>query len=123
MRPGRVLMGVLYLTAGACHFILTSAYIRIMPSYLPAHRELVLLSGAAEMAGGLGILIPQPAAPPPGEFSCSSSPSSPQTSGWPSTPTASPPSPSGSSGSDSPSNSPSSGGPGATPSRKPTSFA
>ncbi len=52
-------MGVLYLTAGACHFALTSAYIRIMPSYLPAHRELVLLSGAAEMAGGLGILIPQ----------------------------------------------------------------
>ena len=30
-----------------------------MPDYLPAHRELVLLSGAAEIAGGLGILIPK----------------------------------------------------------------
>lgn len=57
MRLGRVLMGVLYITAGACHFIFTTTYVRIMPDYLPAHRDLVLISGAAEMAGGLGILL------------------------------------------------------------------
>jgi uncharacterized membrane protein len=60
MKPGRVLMGVLYLAAGALHFLLTHRYIAIMPTYLPAHRALVLLSGAAEIAGGLGILTPIP---------------------------------------------------------------
>ena len=55
---GRYLMGALYITAGSGHFIATRLYEGIMPDYLPAHRELVLLSGAAEMAGGLGVLIP-----------------------------------------------------------------
>ena len=57
MRLGRVAMGVLYVVAGAGHFIVTRAYVHIMPDYLPAHRELVLLSGAAEIAGGLGVMI------------------------------------------------------------------
>jgi uncharacterized membrane protein len=59
MRLGRAFMAALYVTAGAGHFILTRAYVRIMPDYVPAHRELVLLSGAAEIAGGIGLLIPQ----------------------------------------------------------------
>ncbi len=59
MRPGRLVMGIFYITAGSLHFVFTHAYVRIMPGYLPAHRELVLISGAAEMAGGIGILIPQ----------------------------------------------------------------
>ncbi len=58
MKAGRWLMGALYLVAGAGHFLLTRVYVGIMPDYLPAHRELVLLSGAAEMAGGLGVLFP-----------------------------------------------------------------
>jgi uncharacterized membrane protein len=58
MRLGRVLMGVLYVVAGAGHFIVTRAYVQIVPDYLPAHHELVLLSGAAEIAGGLGVLYP-----------------------------------------------------------------
>ena len=56
MRLGRIVMGVLYVAAGAGHFIVTRAYMRIMPDYLPGHRELVLISGVAEIAGGLGIL-------------------------------------------------------------------
>jgi uncharacterized membrane protein len=59
MRLPRLLMGTLYITAGALHFLLTRTYTGIMPDYLPAHRELVLISGAAEIAGGIGILIPQ----------------------------------------------------------------
>ena len=47
------------MVAGAGHFLVTQAYMGIMPDYLPAHRELVLLSGAAEMAGGLGVLLPR----------------------------------------------------------------
>jgi uncharacterized membrane protein len=54
-------MGALYLTTGTLHFLATNRYTAIMPPYLPAHRTLVLLSGAAEIAGGLGILTPIPA--------------------------------------------------------------
>jgi uncharacterized membrane protein len=57
MRVGRGLMGAMYLVAGAGHFVATRMYERAMPDYLPAHRALVLLSGAAEMAGGLGVLV------------------------------------------------------------------
>ena len=59
MRIGRVVMGVLYVVAGVGHFVLTRTYEGIMPDYLPAHRDLVLLSGAAEIAGGMGVLVPQ----------------------------------------------------------------
>ena len=59
MRAGRVVMGLLYVVAGTAHFVATRMYVGIMPDYLPAHRELVLLSGAAEIAGGLGVLVPQ----------------------------------------------------------------
>jgi uncharacterized membrane protein len=54
-------MGVLYIFAGVLHFSLSRFYVAIMPPYLPAHRALVLISGAAEIAGGLGILAPFPA--------------------------------------------------------------
>lgn len=58
MKIGRILMGSLYVVAGIGHFVITRAYVRVMPDYLPAHRELVLISGVAEIAGGLGVLIP-----------------------------------------------------------------
>jgi uncharacterized membrane protein len=63
MRPTipRLLMGSLYLTTGTLHFLHTQTYLAIMPPYLPAHRALIYLSGAAEIAGGLGILTPIPA--------------------------------------------------------------
>jgi len=59
MRITRILMGTLYIVAGVGHFIATRRYESIMPDYLPAHRELVLISGAAEIAGGAGLLVPQ----------------------------------------------------------------
>ena len=59
MRIGRIVMGVLYIVAGTGHFVATRLYESIMPSYLPAHHALVLISGAAEIAGGIGILVPQ----------------------------------------------------------------
>ncbi len=66
MRLARSLMGVLYVAAGTLHLVVTETYMRLMPSYLPAHRELVLLSGVAEIAGGLGILVPQTRTGQPG---------------------------------------------------------
>lgn len=41
---------------GANHFRVPKLYESIMPEYLPAHRELVLASGAAEIVGGAGAL-------------------------------------------------------------------
>ncbi|THV57747.1 hypothetical protein EZV76_14220 [Flagellimonas alvinocaridis] len=48
-------MAVLYIIAGLAHFIFPKMYLRIMPRYLPHHKFLVLLSGAAEMVLGLGL--------------------------------------------------------------------
>jgi uncharacterized membrane protein len=46
---------VTFILAGALHFVSPETYERIMPPYLPLHRELVYLSGALEMLGGLGL--------------------------------------------------------------------
>lgn len=48
----------LFLVAGVLHFVVPGVYERIMPRWLPAHRALVLVSGAAEIAGALGLLVP-----------------------------------------------------------------
>src|SRR3954469_11521396 len=40
------------------HFVKPRFYLAIMPDYLPAHEELVYVSGVAEIAGGVGTLIP-----------------------------------------------------------------
>jgi len=58
MRPGIAIMALLYISAGTLHFLATRTYMRMVPSYLPAHRELIYVSGAAEILGGLGLLLP-----------------------------------------------------------------
>ena len=45
--------------AGLLHFIRPGMYEAIMPAYLPAQRELVYASGAAELLGGLALLHPR----------------------------------------------------------------
>lgn len=57
MRSGRFILGSLFVVAGSAHLIWMRTYASIVPSYLPAHRDLVLVSGAAEIAGGIGILL------------------------------------------------------------------
>ncbi|WP_229725351.1 DoxX family protein [Hymenobacter baengnokdamensis] len=51
-------LALLFVGAGLLHFIRPETYLRIMPPALPAPRLLVLLSGAAEVTGGLGLLLP-----------------------------------------------------------------
>ena len=53
------LLSVAFITAGTLHFLRPEPYEAIMPDYLPAHRELVLVSGAAEIAGGIGVAFSQ----------------------------------------------------------------
>ncbi|MFN2449432.1 MAG: DoxX family membrane protein [Candidatus Baltobacteraceae bacterium] len=51
-------LAVFFIAAGANHFWHPAAYVRIMPPWLPAHALLVQISGAAEIAGGIGMLVP-----------------------------------------------------------------
>jgi uncharacterized membrane protein len=48
----KCLFGVLFVLAGANHFIHTGFYLGIMPPYLPWHTALVFVSGAAEITLG-----------------------------------------------------------------------
>ena len=43
---------------GVHHFVQPKPYVRIVPSYLPAPKALVYISGFFEIAGGIGLLIP-----------------------------------------------------------------
>jgi len=43
------LMSLFYIFAGAQHFANTDWYMKIMPPYLPYHKELVYLSGFFEI--------------------------------------------------------------------------
>jgi len=50
------LLAVFFAAAGTLHFVRPEMYEQIMPAYLPAHYELVLASGAAEIAGAAGVV-------------------------------------------------------------------
>ena len=54
----RWLLAVFFVAAGANHFVSPKFYLLIIPPYLPWPLELVYISGAAEIAGGIGVLIP-----------------------------------------------------------------
>ena len=50
------LLAVFFTAAGALHFLRPGMYEQIVPDYLPAPHELVLVSGAAEIGGALGVI-------------------------------------------------------------------
>lgn len=60
MRVVRSLFGPVFILAGLLHFIKPDFYLRIMPPWLPAHRELVHASGVAEIAGGAALMASNP---------------------------------------------------------------
>jgi uncharacterized membrane protein len=54
----RLLAGF-FVSAGVNHFLIPGTYAQIVPPRLREHaKELVQISGVAEIAGGLGVLIP-----------------------------------------------------------------
>ena len=60
---GPYLLAVLFVGAGTLHFVRPQIYDAIVPQWaapglLPNVRSVTLLSGAAEVAGGLGLLFP-----------------------------------------------------------------
>lgn len=52
------LLGIFFIVAGFYHFHIPAAYLQIMPPALPAPLLLIYISGAAEIAGGMGVLLP-----------------------------------------------------------------
>jgi uncharacterized membrane protein len=58
-RPLLYLMGPAYIVAGALHFVVPELYVQIVPPIFPAALTLVYLSGLAEIAVGIGLLIPR----------------------------------------------------------------
>lgn len=58
MRLLRRACGPFFVLAGAMHFVKPRLYRQIVPPYLPAPAALVYLSGVAEAAGGLGLMLP-----------------------------------------------------------------
>lgn len=57
LRPSlRLALAVFYAAAGALHLRAAHAFLPIMPPIVPFPREVILLTGACEIAGGLGLL-------------------------------------------------------------------
>lgn len=59
MRASRAALALLFAAVGLLHFASPDPFARIVPPGLPHPRLLVLLSGACEVAGGLGLLVPR----------------------------------------------------------------
>jgi len=51
-------LAALFVGAGVAHFVWPGVFVRIVPPYLPRPLLLVYLSGAAEVLGGIGVLVP-----------------------------------------------------------------
>lgn len=51
-------MALLYFTAGVNHFIHPAFYLKIMPPWIPVHKELVFISGIAEVLFAMLLLFP-----------------------------------------------------------------
>ena len=59
MLPVRRLFGPMFVTAGILHFAIPKPFESIVPEYLPAHRELVQLSGVVEIVAGAATMLPR----------------------------------------------------------------
>jgi uncharacterized membrane protein len=54
----RILPGLLFISTGIMHFTAAAGFRAIVPPALGHAEALVAISGAAEIAGGLGLLVP-----------------------------------------------------------------
>jgi uncharacterized membrane protein len=52
-------MGFFYIVAGINHFVHPVSYIAVLPPYIPQAASMVLISGIAEVLGGIGLLVPR----------------------------------------------------------------
>jgi uncharacterized membrane protein len=59
-RIARWLMVLFLVASGVGHFAITDVYAAMVPAGWPAPRVLVWVSGVAELAGGIGLVVPWP---------------------------------------------------------------
>ncbi|MBL8816485.1 MAG: DoxX family protein [Planctomyces sp.] len=55
----RFILAIFMIGAGTMHFVNPEFFLKIMPPYLPLHKELVLASGVCEVLLGALLLIPK----------------------------------------------------------------
>lgn len=55
----RLLMAVFYLAAGILHLKSPSGFVRIVPPFVPWPQTVVWLTGLAEIAGAVGLMVPR----------------------------------------------------------------
>lgn len=55
----KYLLAIFMIVAGTMHFVNPEFFLKIVPPYLPLHKELVLLSGVCEILLGVALLIPR----------------------------------------------------------------
>jgi uncharacterized membrane protein len=53
-----VLTAAFFVVAGSLHFLRPDPYVKIVPPFIPLALWMVYISGLAEVAGGVGILLP-----------------------------------------------------------------
>jgi uncharacterized membrane protein len=58
MSTSQRILAAFWIGAGVNHFRVPKVYMAIMPDYFPAHREMVLWSGVAEIIGGAAVIAP-----------------------------------------------------------------
>ncbi|HEY8215108.1 MAG TPA: DoxX family protein, partial [Methylocystis sp.] len=56
----RIVLALAMGTAGVGHFVNPATFVSMVPPALPSPLALVYISGVAEIAGGLGLLVPWP---------------------------------------------------------------
>ena|SRR6056297_2349086 len=54
-----VILGIAFIFVGVLHFVRPEGFLAIMPSWIPFHQFWVYASGAVEIAGGIGLLVPK----------------------------------------------------------------
>jgi len=55
-RDAKVVVGA-FLVSGTVHLVKPEVYEPLMPSWVPAHREVILASGVAELACAVGLML------------------------------------------------------------------
>ncbi|WP_417737764.1 DoxX family protein [Rosistilla oblonga] len=55
----KYLLAIFMIGAGTMHFVNPEFFLKIVPPYLPLHKELVLVSGVCEVLLGALLLIPR----------------------------------------------------------------
>ena len=55
----KYLLAMFMIAAGIMHFVNPAFFLKIMPPYLPLHKELVLVSGVCEVLLGVLLLLPK----------------------------------------------------------------